>query len=267
MSSAARRVKKERMNKAARPSRTIPYLLAFLLVLLAPALPASNEPGQRQAAPQRILFVGNSFTYFNNSLHGHLRMLLTNGDPTPDPDLFLKAMTISGERLASHEGGLGQMLKQYSWEVVVLQGHSREAVDADKRPGLEAAAEKLVGMVREHGARPVIFMTWAYRDQPEMTDALRAVYTELGTRLDVMVVPVGLAFADALATIPGLVLHHPDGVHPSIEGSYLAACTFYSALYGKSPEGNGYIARLDPERALQLQQSAWRSVSAYFYGK
>ena len=237
----------------------------LLLILLAPGLFASEPASPQTETPERILFVGNSFTYFNNSLHGHLRKLLAAGNPDTRDINFLKAMTISGEVLANHEGGLRHMLDVYSWDVVVLQGHSLEAVDPEKRPGLEAAAEKYVGMIREKNARPVIFMTWAYQDRPGMTETLKAVYAELGASLGVMVVPVGLAFADALESIPGLTLHHPDKIHPSVEGSYLAACVFYAALFGKSPAGFGYTAGLDEHVALKLQQSAWQTVSGYYH--
>ena len=246
--------------------RTLRLLTALLVILLTvPALAAPVAEGGQAEAPDKLLFVGNSFTYFNNSLHGHLRKLLLADDPSTQDTHFIKAMTISGEELASHEGGLRQMLELYSWDVVVLQGHSLEAVEPERRPGLQSAAAKLAGMVRESGARPVIFMTWAYSDRPEMTPVLRSVYTALGAELGVMVVPVGLAFADALEAIPGVVLHHPDKVHPSLEGTYLAACVFFAALYGKSPEGIAYTAGLDETLALELQRSAWRTVSAYYH--
>lgn len=246
-----------------RPLAEMPAWRSALGVLLALLLFVPG-PATAGSAPENVLFVGNSFTYFNNSLHGHFRKLLSSESPPVPADLVLKAMTISGEELASHEGGLGQMLKLYPWDVVVLQGHSLEAIEEERRPGLKDAAAKFTGMIREYGARPAIFMTWAYRDRPEMTGDLVSVYTELGIELDVMVVPVGLAFADALKANPDLDLHHPDGIHPSLEGSYLAACVFYAALHGKSPAGLAYTAGLEESLALELQESAWRTVSKYY---
>ena len=237
---------------------------ALLALLLFVPGPATAETAPVADAPDNVLFVGNSFTYFNNSLHGHFRRLLSAEGPPASTDPVLKAMTISGEELSSHEGGLDQMLKLYPWDVVVLQGHSLEAIEAERRPGLKDAVAKFSGMIREYGARPAIFMTWAYRDRPEMTGELVSVYTTLGMELDVMVVPVGLAFAEALKDIPDLELHHPDKIHPSLEGTYLAACVFYAALYGKSPAGLAYDAGLDNSLALELQRSAWRTVNRYY---
>jgi len=242
-------------------------LSAFLLLVALAACATAPAPAPSAAAfervPERVLFVGNSFTYFNNSLHGHYRNLAAAADPTGNAARFTKAMTISGEELANHEGGLRQMLKVYGWDAVILQGHSLEAVDEERRPGLEAAAEQFAGLIRDEGAKPVIFMTWAYRDRPNMTATLDAVYTALGKRLGVMVAPVGLAFAGAIETIPGVNLFDPDGFHPSREGTYLAACVFYAVLREESPIGNPYTAGLDEKRALELQRTAWRVVKEY----
>jgi hypothetical protein len=53
-------------------------------------------------------------------------------------------------------------------------------------------------------------------------------------------------------------------MHPSPAGTYLAACTFFAALYGASPVGNAYVADLDPEVARYLQGIAWDTVQAYY---
>jgi len=75
-----------------------------------------------------------------------------------------------------------------------------------------------------------------------------------------------LAFERSKSENPTIGLYYVDGKHPSLEGTYLAACVFYAALYGKSPEGNGYVARLNADTAGKLQKTAWDSVTA-FYGK
>jgi hypothetical protein len=82
--------------------------------------------------------------------------------------------------------------------------------------------------------------------------------------LDIVVIPVGLAFERAIENNPGVVLHDPDTKHPSLEGTYLAAAVFYAALYGKSPVSLGYNANLDETTARQLRQAAWQTVIEYY---
>jgi hypothetical protein len=97
-----------------------------------------------------------------------------------------------------------------------------------------------------------------------MTTQLANKFRRLGKELDVMVIPVGLAFERAIENIPGVVLHDPDTKHPSLEGTYLAAAVFYASLYGKSPVGLDYNAGLDEKIARQLRQAAWQTVIEYY---
>ena len=57
-----------------------------------------------------------------------------------------------------------------------------------------------------------------------------------------------------------LELYVPDERHPSLAGTYLAACTVYASLLRKSPVGNAYTAGLPADVAAYLQQVAWETV-------
>lgn len=214
--------------------------------------------------PESVLFVGNSFTFYNNAIYTHLRKLLVAEDASNRQKIFLKSMTTSGAMLSDHSGGLKQLLASREWGVVVLQGQSREPIDNDTAPGFQATVRVYSEAIRSTGAEPVLFMTWAYAGQPEMMDQLANEFRRLGKELDVMVIPVGLAFERAIENIPGVVLHDPDKKHPSLEGTYLAAAVFYASLYGKSPVALDYNAGLDEKIALQLRQAAWQTVIEYY---
>jgi hypothetical protein len=112
----------------------------------------------------------------------------------------------------------------------------------------------------------VLFMSWAYADKPEMTAQLAEAYTIAGNDHNALVIPAGLAFARAREKQPELNLYAPDKRHPSLAGTYLAACTSFAALTGRSPVGNSYLAGIDEPTARFLQASAWDAVQEY-YGK
>jgi len=107
-------------------------------------------------------------------------------------------------------------------------------------------------------------MTWAYKDKPEMTAQLAEEYTIAGNSNDALVIPAGLAFAKAIAKRSELELYQSDKRHPSLLGTYLAACTSYASIYQKSPVGNRYTAGLDPAVARFLQTIAEETVREYF---
>jgi hypothetical protein len=107
-------------------------------------------------------------------------------------------------------------------------------------------------------------MSWAYKDKPEMTAQLAEQYTLAGNTNDVLVIPAGLAFAKTIAKRPDTELYDNDKRHPSLAGTYLAACTVYATLYRKSPVGLGYTAGLSSDMVSLLQAAAWETAQEYF---
>jgi hypothetical protein len=215
------------------------------------------------APPAKVLFVGNSFTYYNNSLHNHYRRLVSAGKHTFTKTSRARIMTISGGHLPEHEGGFQKMVASDDWDVVVMQGHSLGPISEATAAAFQQAARDYAAIVRHSGARPVFFMTWAYTGKPEMTAQLDAAYSSIGAELDAQVVPVGLAFAVVTEERPDIALRIADARHPTLAGTYLAACTFYATLFAESPEGLEYTAGLDANVASYLQRVAWKTVNDY----
>jgi hypothetical protein len=253
--------------------------LAMLFLVLACMLPAA-APAQPQAQlpapalqprvlsidpPRNVLFIGNSHTYYNNSVHGHVRSLAHAADPDTRKGVF-KAMTISGGYLHDHAAGLPSMLKSHKWDVVVLQGQSAELLPSNphRAERFKSALRQYDQWIRESGAKTALYMTWAYRGRLGMTGQVAHAYVAAGNEVGALVVPVGLAFERALKMQPDLALHRTDNIHPSMAGTYLTACVFYAALYGKSPAGNAYTAGLPRELADFLQKTAWDTVQAFY---
>ena len=115
-------------------------------------------------------------------------------------------------------------------------------------------------------------MTPAYVAPHRQVDAdnLRKIadmYVSVGNEVNALVIAVGLAFEEAYRRYPLLRLHDAhDGSHPSLAGTYLAACTAYASLYGRSPVGNAYnyFGAIEPALAQQLQQAAHDTVRKFF---
>lgn len=214
--------------------------------------------------PAKILFIGNSFTYYNDSLHKHIRALQRAANDGKRAKGRIRTMTISGARLAEHEPALRAMVASDNWDVVVLQGHSTVAEMKFASEQFKKTARRFDEVIRARGAQTAFFMTWAYTGRPEMTVPLSAHYTEIGNELGALVVPVGLAFERATDTHPDIALRHADRRHPTRAGSYLAACVFYAALFQRSPVGLAYDAGLSSDNAAALQAIAWSTTNGYF---
>jgi hypothetical protein len=91
--------------------------------------------------------------------------------------------------------------------------------------------------------------------------ALSGAYLTLASQLHAGVAPAGIAWHNALAANPKLVLHTADKSHPNPAGTYLTACVFFASIYGKNPIGlPGKIAGLAQRDAQALQTIAWQTV-------
>ncbi len=66
-----------------------------------------------------------------------------------------------------------------------------------------------------------------------MQAGLRAAYQTAAGATGGVMAPVGDAWETSLANHPTVLLHSGDGSHPTIAGSYLAACMFYLVLTGQ----------------------------------
>lgn len=82
------------------------HLTALLCAIALSGNNAIAADGQTVHGPQRLLYVGNSFYYYNNSLHGHVNRLLSSALPKPERELLQSfSVTISGGHLRWHNVG------------------------------------------------------------------------------------------------------------------------------------------------------------------
>ena len=253
---------------------------AAATITAAQVAPKVAPPAER---PASILWIGNSFFYFNNSMHDHLRDLVR--EMPDDKPVRGTSATISGSGLDWHDldsllrpNGLGRYSFQpdnsirinppgRQYDTVIMMDCSQCPIHPQLKQSFAETVRKDGDILRKYGARGVLFMSWAYKDKPEMTQQLADAYTRAGNENDMLVIPAGLAFAKAVSRKPDLELYQADKRHPTLAGTYLATCAVYATLMRKSPVGAKYTAGLPPETAALLQQAAWDAVQDYFTAK
>jgi hypothetical protein len=234
--------------------------------------------------PKSSLFIGNSFFYYNNSMHSHVLAISRAADPGNRTAYRSTSVTISGSGFDWHDTDSyfrPNAVGRYSFDddnnivfnkldklfdVAIMMDCSQCPIHPQLSSVFVDFARKGSEAARRHGAKPVFFMSWAYADRPEMTARLAEAYTAAGNENDAFVIPAGLAFARSVAQRPALNLYARDKRHPSLEGTYLAAATVYAALYRQTPVGSAYTAGIDADTARFLQTVAWDTVQDY-YGK
>ena len=204
-----------------------------------------------------LLFIGNSFTQRNN-LPGLLADLAAARSLSVSHELI----SVGGASLRTHwnAGRAAKTIATGGYDYVVLQEQSTFPVKNANR--MAENVRLFDEAIRRAGSKTVLYMTWARQDAPETQQSIVDAYNTIGEELGAIVVPVGLAWQSFLSEHDRPVLYDRDKSHPTLAGSYLAACVFLAALLKASPLGIESVpGGLDKEdvRVLQVAGSGNRS--------
>ena len=205
----------------------------------------------------RVLFIGNSFTARNDLPGMVARIAAADGLA-----LEHRLLSIGGAALRRHwnAGDAVAAIRTGRFERVVLQEQSTLPLKNATR--MHESVRLFDAEIRAAGARTVLYMTWARAAAPpEAQELISEAYVSIGRELGADVIPAGLAWQRFLQKHERPVLHDPDGSHPTVAGTYLAACTAYAVLFGRSAVGNTAVVEgLDAADAKLLQRTAQDAV-------
>ena len=225
-----------------------------------------------QAQVKNALFLGNSYTGVNNLPQLIKDVALSFGDT-----LVTDQNIPGGYQLIMHSTNTTTLSKiaSQNWDFVVIQEQSQKPSfnPAQVATDVYPYAEILNDSIKSNYScsETVFYMTWGRKNGDAsncasyppictyegMQQRLRESYMEMSLNNNATTSPVGVAWKNVRDSFPSIELYSPDESHPSIYGSYLAACVFYATLYQKSPIGSTYVpAGIGASDALNLQTVA-----------
>jgi hypothetical protein len=241
------------------------------IILLALIATVTGSIGQTK----NVLFLGNSYTYVND-LPGTIGTLANSfGDTLTHDQNTPGGYTMQGH--SANATSLGKIAIG-GWDFVAIQSQSQEPsfppsqVETDVYPYAEIICDSISSA--DDCAEPLFFMTWGRKNGDAsncpfyppictyggMQQRLRESYLEMANDNDASVSPVGAVWKQVRDSLPALELYSPDESHPSVAGTYVAACTFYAAIWRKSPVGSSFISTLSASDAHAIQLLAERVV-------
>lgn len=237
--------------------------LVILLLVLCSCSPSTKCSDPPDTSCTRVLFIGNSYTFVNDLPNTFAKLARSGGHKV---EVGMSAQ--GGWRLADHVGSTEtlNLLKSAKWNFVVLQEQSQiPSLQQVRNQEMYPAARQLIQKIKAIGATPIFFSTWAHRDgMPEnsmndyesMQTQINNGYMGIAQELNAPIAPVGPAWLTAVKQHPELDLWQEDGSHPTEQGTYLAACVFYTVIFHESPNRLAYHAHLSKETAKILQTVA-----------
>jgi hypothetical protein len=212
-------------------------------------------PRNRSSKPLRLLFIGNSFTA-RNDLPGLISQVAAARSKSVEHQLIFAG----GASLRAHwnSGGAQKTIEGGSYDYVVLQEQSTLPIKNAAR--MHENIRLFDEVINRSGAKTLLYMTWARANAGESQQAISDAYISIGSELGASVVPVGNAWHAFLQKHDHPLLHDRDQSHPTLAGSYLAACVFFSILFHESPVGTRDDGvDLTPKDQAALQRVAWRT--------
>jgi hypothetical protein len=208
------------------------------------------------AVPMKVLFIGNSFTARNNVPDLVAQLAQSRGK-----QLHHRLISAGGASLRMHwnKGDAQKAIHQTRYDYVVLQEQSTLPIKNPLR--MHENIRLFDQEIKASGAKTALYLTWARQNAPETQKAITNAYMTIGEELGAAIVPVGLAWQNFIRKHSHPVLHDADKSHPTLAGSYLAACVFFAVLFGESSVGTASdLKGLTQAEAELLQKTAWVTV-------
>jgi len=224
-------------------------------------------PTRDPALPRSVLWIGNSYTY-GNDLPKMVQLLAYNDGKRINYDQHTNGGWTWGKHAASST--TINKIRSQKWDVVILQEQSQLPAFGEWQVCMESVAplQQLVNEIRSNSPDTVcqLYGTWGRPGEQDfeiMQYYLTMRYRTFACMISApaRVVPVGEGFKTMESThgVPArLALYNPGDHHASKQGTYLAACMHFLAIYGPGTTvvGNPYQGGLDANTARKIQEVA-----------
>ena len=233
--------------------------------------------------PKALLWVGNSFFFFNNGAHRFTRRLLQKAPVVPkyrgnlvaingaslswhDLESYFRPNAISSYSFSTDGKNTVQFRdpEEKLWDSVLLLDSSQGPIHPQLKEDFKRFAKLDSEICRKHKAAPIFLISWAYADRPEMTAQLADAILSVANDNDAIAVPVGLAFALAREKDASCPLYIGDNRHPTPAGSYLLACTVIATLFKIDVRTIHFDCEVEPRLAKFLREVAQETVCRFF---
>jgi hypothetical protein len=263
-------------------NRWIYLLIIFVLVLFFFSWPKSDNnavAGCGSKRTQKVLFIGNSYTSFNN-LPNLVKDIACSGGHKLEVTTF----TPGGYKFSQHakDKRVLELIASERWSFVILQNQSQVPgwkpahVSAKSTPYAVALVRAIKS--KNQKTKIIYFVTWGRENGDSQncgyyskvctfegnTQALLNGYSLYRNAAGGKLARVGSAWKavvdDPDSPFDSGELWSGDHSHPELRGSYLAACTIFATIYNKSPSGLHYPTSLSSGDAAYLQRIAAKTM-------
>lgn len=242
--------------------KTLSKLFVALIIICA-------TTSQANAKTIKALFLGNSYTQFNNLPEIIKQLALSAGDT-----LIYNSNTPGGYTLEQHSTNATSLslIANGGWDFVILQEQSQKPSFPNDFVASEVYpfAAKLDSLIHLSSpcATTLFYVTWGRKNgdgdncdyfaplctYEGMDSMLQLRYTIMAQDNKAAISPVAMVWRKLRTDFPSIELYNPDESHPSANGSFAAACAFYTMMFQKNPMLSTYNFSISSANANDIKQ-------------
>ena len=224
-----------------------------------------------QSITKRALFLGNSYTYVNN-----LPQMVEDAASSTGDILLFDSNTPGSYTLQGHSTNVTSLAKIAvgNWDYVVLQEQSQlpSFPDSQVQTDVFPYAHILDSLINADNqcAETVFYMTWGRKNGDAsncaswppvctysgMDSLLNLRYRMIADSNNAVVSPVGAVWKYIRENFPLIDLYQTDESHPTVAGTYAAACCFYTSFFRKDPSLIIFNSSLSNSDAANIRAAA-----------
>jgi len=204
--------------------------LAFAMLLNFVSCTAQSAPD----SPQRVLFVGNSLTYYGNVPAVFSALAEANGTSVVSDMLVAPGASLS-ERVA--DGSVARALDERQYTALVLQergGTLAGFFGSDALDQSRQAVKTLAAIAGEKGVGVLLMGT--YQRHPDASERLVEAESSAASEAGISYIEVSAKLQRLTEAAPDLTWFADDGAHPGKHLALLNAMLVHKAVLGSLPE-------------------------------
>jgi PKD repeat protein len=223
-----------------------------------------------QTSTKKVLFLGNSYTSVNN-----LPQMIKDVALSVNDTVVFDVNAPGGYTFQGHSTNTVSLNKIMAgiWDYVVLQEQSQMPSFPDQQVATDVFpyARALDSVITQYNicSETIFYMTWGRKNGDAsncsfwppvctyngMDSLLNLRYQMMAEQNTAIVSPVGEVWNYVRTNHPEIELYSSDESHPSVAGTYLAACTFYSTIFRKDPTLINFFSTLSTVDAIKIQNA------------
>ena len=159
----------------------------------------------------KVLFIGNSHTYFNDMPHLFAEMCeALTGERAEATMLAFSNRTLEWHCEEYFSVRYALLYGGYDYCVIQQFGHPIPPIEETEPP-----VQSLIRLCESVGTKPVLYMTWAKKDEPEKVTLISGIYRTLAEKYHTLLLPAAELYETLRTEHPEINLYWIDGSHAS----------------------------------------------------